>query len=85
MLYLLPFRSTLLLVLVASVVMAREREPISRNLYLSDSPRDEVHPVYVAGEMTTVLRLPQPCDGAGTKILGWEGRFEPVECTGKLL
>jgi hypothetical protein len=80
---LLPFRSTLLLVLVASVAMAKEREPVSRNLYLSDSPRDEVHPVYVASEMTTVLRLPQPCDRAGTKMLGWEGRFEPVECAGK--
>lgn len=79
----LPFRSTLLLVLVAASAVARDREPVSRNLYLSDDPRDEVLPVYVAGDMTTVLRFPRPCDAAGTKLLGWEGRFEPVECIGK--
>src|SRR5687767_5253072 len=79
----LPFRSTLLVVLMASVAVAKEREPVSRNLYLSDDSRDEVRPVYVAGERVTVLRFQQPCDGAGTKMLGWEGRFEPVECAGK--
>lgn len=79
----LPPRSALLLVLVASVAMAKEREPVSRNLYLSDSPRDEVRPVYVAGEMVTVLRFQQPCTEAGTKMMGWEGRFEPVVCAGK--
>jgi uncharacterized protein (TIGR02268 family) len=80
---LLPFRSALLLVLVASVAMAKEREPVSLNLYLSDDARDEVRPLFVAGEMATVLRFQQPCDRAGTKMLGWEGRFEPVECAGK--
>lgn len=30
-----------------------------------------------------MLRFPQPCDPARTKMLGWEGRFEPVACTGK--
>lgn len=79
----LPPRFTLLLVFVASVVMAKEREPISRNLYFSDSPRDEVRPVYVSGEMVTVLRFQQPCTEAGTKMPGWEGRFEPVVCVGK--
>ncbi|HYO56549.1 MAG TPA: DUF2381 family protein [Archangium sp.] len=65
------------------MAVARDREPVSRNIYLSDDPRDEVRPVYVAGEMATVLRFQQPCDAAGTKMLGWEGRFEPVECVGK--
>ncbi|HYO67278.1 MAG TPA: DUF2381 family protein [Archangium sp.] len=83
MLNILPPQSALLLVFVASVAMAKEHEPVSRNLYLSDSPRDEVHPVYVAGEMVTSLRFQQPCTKAGTKMLGWEGRFEPVECAGK--
>jgi hypothetical protein len=68
---------------MAAVAMAKEREPVSRNLYLSDNPRDEVRPVYVAGEMVTTLRFQQPCTEAGTKMLGWEGRFEPVECAGK--
>ncbi len=79
----LPPRSTLLLVLAASVAMAKEGEPVSRNLYISDSPRHEVRPVYVAGELVTILRFQQPCTEAGTKMLGWEGRFEPVECAGK--
>ena len=63
--------------------MAKDLEPISRNLYLSDSPKDQVRPVYVAGELVTVLRFQQPCTEAGTKMLGWEGRFEPVRCAGK--
>jgi hypothetical protein len=80
---LLPFRSALLLVLLVPMAMAKDREPVSRNLYLSNDPKDKVRPVYVAGEMATVLRFQQPCVEAGTKILGWEGRFEPVECAGK--
>jgi uncharacterized protein (TIGR02268 family) len=78
----LPLWSTLFLILLMPVAVAKEREPVSRNLYLSDDPREEVRPVYVAGEMTTVLGFQQPCDRAGTKMLGWEGRFEPVECAG---
>jgi len=56
----LPPRSALLLVLVASVAMAKEREAVFRNLYLSDSPRDEVRPVYVAGEMGRGRDGPSP-------------------------
>ncbi|HEX5745106.1 MAG TPA: DUF2381 family protein [Archangium sp.] len=56
---------------------------MSRNLYLSDEPKAEVPSVYVAGEMVTVLRFEQPCDRERTKLLGWEGRFEPVECVGR--
>jgi hypothetical protein len=78
----LPPQSALFLVLVASVAVAQERQPISRNLYLWDHPKDEVRPVYVAGDMATVLRFKQPCDRERTKMLGWEGRFEPVECAG---
>jgi len=63
--------------------MAREREPISRTVYLSDERKAEVPSVYVAGEMVTVLRFEKPCDRERTKLLGWEGRFEPVECVGK--
>ncbi|WNG61950.1 DUF2381 family protein [Archangium gephyra] len=79
----LPPRSALLLVLIASLAMAKEREPVSRTLYLSAEPGAEVPSVYVAGEMDTVLRFQQPCTASGTKMLGWEGRFEPVECAGK--
>jgi len=79
----LPPRSALLLVILASAAMARGREPVSRNIYLSDEPKAEVPSVYVAGEMVTVLRFEKPCDRERTKLLGWEGRFEPVECVGK--
>ncbi|WNG57747.1 DUF2381 family protein [Archangium gephyra] len=81
----LPLQSTLLLVLVASMAAAKGREPVSRSLYLPDDPREAVHPVYVAGEMGTVLRFAQPVDPARTKMLGWEGRFEPLLAGGHLV
>ncbi|HYO66672.1 MAG TPA: DUF2381 family protein [Archangium sp.] len=76
-------RSTLLLAVVASVAGAEEHEPNERNIYLSDHTSREAPDVYVVGGIVTVLRLEQPCDSARTKMLAWEGRFEPVECVGK--
>jgi uncharacterized protein (TIGR02268 family) len=81
----LPLRSALFLVLVASVAMAREREPVSRSLYLSDESRHETKRVRVAGEMATVLRFAELVDPARTKMLGWEGRFEPLLAGGRLV
>jgi len=80
---LLLLRSTLLLVLVASVAVARDRAPRVRNVYLRDDPKDEAPRVYVTGQVATVLRFQQPCDPARTRMVGWEGRFEPVACAGK--
>jgi uncharacterized protein (TIGR02268 family) len=74
--------STLLLMLVASVAVASGSEPAERNLYLSDHPGQEAPKLYVVGRIATILRLEQRCDPARTKMLGWEGRFEPVVCTG---
>ncbi|WP_375769341.1 DUF2381 family protein [Archangium gephyra] len=76
-------RSTFLLVLLASVSVARDRAPLVRNVYLRDDPKDEAPRVYVTGQVVTVLRFQQPCDPARTRMLGWEGRFVPVECSGK--
>ncbi|HLM43055.1 MAG TPA: DUF2381 family protein [Myxococcaceae bacterium] len=76
-------RSTLLVSLLASVAVARDREPRVRNVYLRDNPKNQAQRVYVTGEVVTVLRFQRPCDPARTKMLGWEGRFEPVECAGK--
>jgi len=80
-------RSTLLLVLlVASVSGAKEREvrePIERTIILSEHPRTEASKLYVGGRITTVLRFEKPCDPARTKMLGWEGHFEPLLCGGK--
>jgi uncharacterized protein (TIGR02268 family) len=79
---LLPFRSTLLLVLVASVAMARGHDPNVWSIYVRGRPNEWVRRLNVSPEAVTVLRFQQPCDRAGTQILGWEGRFEPVECAG---
>jgi uncharacterized protein (TIGR02268 family) len=80
---LLPLRSTLLLVLVASVAGARGRDVNVRSAYIHGRPDERVDRLYVTPEVATVLRFQQPCVAAGTKMLGWEGRFEPVGCTGK--
>jgi hypothetical protein len=79
----LPPWSALLLVLLASVAMARERVPLVRDAYIRNSKFETVEQLYVTRDVTTVLRFPQPCTEAGTKMLGWEGRFEPVQCAGK--
>ncbi|HEX5754073.1 MAG TPA: DUF2381 family protein [Archangium sp.] len=67
------------------MAVAKGHEPVSRSLYLPDDPREAVHPVYVAGGMGTVLRFAQPVDPAKTKMLGWEGRFEPLLAGGHLV
>jgi hypothetical protein len=74
----LLLRSILLLALAAPRALADEHVPVERNIYLSDHPRSETPSVYVAGRIATVLRFEQPCDPASTKLLGWEGRFEPL-------
>lgn len=56
---------------------------VHRSLFLSNAPTSKVPELYVAGRVVTVLRFPRPCDRDRTKMLGWEGRFEPVECAGK--
>jgi uncharacterized protein (TIGR02268 family) len=56
---------------------------VHRAFFLSKNPVSKVPTLYVAGGVVTVLRFEQPCDGKRTTLLGWEGRFEPVECAGK--
>jgi uncharacterized protein (TIGR02268 family) len=83
---LLLLRSTLLLVLLASAAMAREGKehaPNERTLILSEHPRSEASKVYVGGRISTVLRFEKPCDPERTKMLGWEGHFEPLLCGGR--
>jgi uncharacterized protein (TIGR02268 family) len=81
----LPPRSALLVVLLASVAVAKERAPESRFVLLSEGSKEEVSPVYVSGGMSTVLRFVEPVDPEKTKLLGWEGRFEPVLAGGRLV
>jgi uncharacterized protein (TIGR02268 family) len=80
----LPTRSALLFVLLATAALAGEREPLRiRNLLLSEHPDDATHRVHVKGQVVTTLRFEQSVDAARTKLLGWEGRFEPVGVVGR--
>jgi len=79
----LPPRSTLLLVLIASMAVARGRDVNVRSVYLHGRQDERVEQVYVTPDATTLLRFEQPCVAAGTKMLGGEGRFEPIACAGK--
>ncbi|NMO21224.1 DUF2381 family protein [Pyxidicoccus fallax] len=77
-------RAVLFLCLVAAVASARGREGAHvRTLLLSQHPDDATHRLHVKGQVVTVLRFEQPCDPARTRLLGWEGRFEPVGVVGR--
>jgi uncharacterized protein (TIGR02268 family) len=77
---LLPFRPLFLAVLVSSVAMARGPydKVVVRTQKVSDHPGYPTSPVYVSGQVATVLRFEQDVDPAKTMLLGWEGRFEPL-------
>lgn len=79
----LPPPSCLLLLLWASVALAAGRHPVERNLFLSQHPRDDAPRIYVGGRVATVLHFEKPCDAARTRMLGWEGRFEPLLVGGR--
>jgi uncharacterized protein (TIGR02268 family) len=76
----LPCRSVLLAVLVSSVAMARGPydKIVIRTEKISDHPANPTSSVYVSGQVATVLRFEKDVDPAKTKLLGWEGRFEPL-------
>ncbi|RKG66543.1 DUF2381 family protein [Corallococcus exercitus] len=80
----LPGWFVALLVLAAAPALAGPREKAQvRTLVLSEHPDDAAHRLYVAGQIVTVLRFEQPCDPLKTRLLGWEGRFEPLVVEGK--
>jgi len=68
---------------MASGAMAQDGEPSVRNLYLSDDPRDAAPRVNVGSRVATILRFEQDVDPARTKMLGWEGWFEPLLVGGR--
>jgi uncharacterized protein (TIGR02268 family) len=77
----MPCRPALLLVaLTASVALARgpDDKTVIRTLMISEHPGDPTHGVYVSGQVATILRFEQEVNPAKTKLLGWEGRFEPL-------
>lgn len=80
----LPSTWVLLVFLMASTALARDREKVNaRTILLTGHPGDSAHPVYVSGQVATVLRFELPCDPSRTKLLGWEGRFEPLLVGGR--
>ncbi|AKJ05217.1 Hypothetical protein AA314_06843 [Archangium gephyra] len=50
---------------------------------MSDHPDQATSNIYVSGQVSTVLRFEQECDPARTRLLGWEGKFEPPLVGGK--
>lgn len=64
---------------------AQQREPHYqiRNVVLPNGPDQIARPLYVAGEVSTVLRFEQEVDPSRTEMVGWKGRFEPLLIGGK--
>jgi len=79
----LLFRSVLGVVLCASATFARDHAPATiRTLLRSARPDDAADRIYVQGQVVTVLRFDHPVDAARTKMIGSEGRFEPLGVVG---
>lgn len=76
----LPLRSVLLVTLAASAALVGgERDNLAvRSILLSEHPDDATHRVYVKGQIVTTLRFEKPVDPVKTKMMGWEGRLEPL-------
>ncbi|MDY7227413.1 DUF2381 family protein [Hyalangium rubrum] len=72
--------SILSVVLVSSMAVARGPydKVVIRTEKISDHPATPTSSVYVSGQVATVLRFEKDVDPAKTKLLGWEGRFEPL-------
>lgn len=79
----LPSRFVLPLVLVAFVALAKEPDVVERIINLSEHPAATANKIYVAGRVATVLRFEKEVDPEQTRMLGWEGWFEPLMVGGK--
>jgi uncharacterized protein (TIGR02268 family) len=72
-------RSPLFLALVATVASASAGTPPNvRSIVLSEHPNEATHRVHVEGAIVTTLRFEKLVDPERTKMLGWEGRLEPL-------
>jgi uncharacterized protein (TIGR02268 family) len=56
---------------------------VHRAIFLTKKPASKVPEIYVAGGVVSTLRFETPCDPSRTKLLGWEGRFEPLRADGR--
>ncbi|RKG94945.1 DUF2381 family protein [Corallococcus carmarthensis] len=70
----------LLFGLIAFPALAREFEEKLqiRTLQVPAHPGQEAPSIYVSGQVASVLRFEQDVDVAKTRLLAWEGRFEPL-------
>ncbi|KFE64450.1 hypothetical protein DB31_2244 [Hyalangium minutum] len=68
------------MMLVPCVAMARDPydKGVIRTEKISEHPENSTSTVYVSGQVATVLRFEQDVDPLKTKLLAWEGRFEPL-------
>ncbi|MBM7118559.1 DUF2381 family protein [Archangium primigenium] len=75
-----PLRYTLPAVLLATAALAGETRdrPSVRSVRLVAPPNDTTHRVHVRGRIVTTLRFERPVDAGKTKLLGGEGRLEPL-------
>ncbi|RKH78742.1 DUF2381 family protein [Corallococcus sp. AB032C] len=78
------FALALALLLTTAEAIAREQEELAiRTVLLSEHPSDFVPTLYVKGKVATVLRFEASVDPARTRMLAWEGRFEPLLVGGR--
>jgi hypothetical protein len=70
----------MLAVLMSSVALASAPHDkiVIRTEMITDHPGISTSSVYVSGQIATVLRFEKDVDLTKTKLLGWEGRFEPL-------
>jgi uncharacterized protein (TIGR02268 family) len=57
--------------------------PKPRNLFVAKDAKSPVPEILVAGGVATTLRFESECDPLRTRLLGWEGRFEPLLVGGR--
>jgi len=75
------FGYSLIAVFVASSAAQASDErdkPSVRPIMLSEHPTDGTHSIYVKGQIVTTLRFERLVDASKTKMIGWEGRLEPL-------
>ncbi|AFE04644.1 hypothetical protein COCOR_02437 [Corallococcus coralloides DSM 2259] len=78
------FALALALLLTTAEAIARAQEELAiRTVLLSEHPSDSAPTLYVKGKVATVLRFETSVDPARTRMLAWEGRFEPLLAGGR--
>ncbi|RYZ18036.1 MAG: DUF2381 family protein [Myxococcaceae bacterium] len=80
----LPMKSVLLGTLLAGAAMAEGREQLAiRTLFLSEHPDASPQRVYVRGQVVTALRFDARVKPVRARLVGGDGRFEPVGIVGR--